>query len=196
MSGRVWLVAILGAWALGLSAACGGITPTPVPVQQPPPAEAPNVDCLAVPAERCAQAVADAIAGADDGVVPTRVRVTCSQPACTLIDGTAQVDAMLSDGTVSSWTQVWSQAMEIPPPTLPPDAAILPVTPACLGLELDRCREMAKSIIVPVGQTGRVVSLVVSCTVASCGPTEGQGTTTVTFEDGTTRVADWAYAGG
>jgi hypothetical protein len=55
---------------------------------------------------------------------------------------------------------------------------------------------MAKNIIVPIGQTGRVVSLVVTCTVARCGPTEGQGTTQVTFEDGTTRVADWGYAGG
>ena len=78
---------------------------------------------------------------------------------------------------------------------MPEDAVILPVTPACIGVDLARCREMAKGIIVPVGQTGRVVSITVTCTVASCGPSEGQGTTQVTYEDGTTRIADWAYAG-
>jgi hypothetical protein len=197
MLGQLARGAILAVGLLTTLVACGGtLLPTDRTLPDPAPVADPVVDCLAVPTERCAQALADAIAAAEPGIVPTRIRVTCSTPACTLVAGQAQVDAMLSDGTVRSWAQEWSHALEVPPPGLPEDATILPITPACVGLDLERCREMAKSIIVPVGQTGRVVGIVVACTVATCDATEGQGTTTVTFEDGTTRVADWGYAGG
>ena len=81
-------------------------------------------------------------------------------------------------------------------PVEPPTEVILPVVPTCVGLAFERCREMATSIIVPVGQTGRIVSILVSCTVERCDATQGQGTTRVTFEDGSSRVADWGYAGG
>ena len=177
--------------AVAVVAAC---TPAAPALTIPP---LPIVDCLAVPSERCAAALDQATAQAPAGSAPLRVRMTCSQPACTVVGGSAQVDAWFSDGTVSSWPTEWTGALEAPPVAQPAgDEAILPVTPVCVGVDIARCREQAKGFIVPIGQTGRVVSLVVTCTVATCGQTEGQGTTTVTFEDGTTRVADWAYAGG
>ena len=183
-------LALVVAGVMAFGAAC---TPAAPALTVPPQ---PIVDCLAVPSERCAAALDQAVAEAPAGGAPIRVRMTCSQPACTVGGGRAQVDAWFSDGSVSSWPITWTGALELPPDGAPADGAILPVTPACIGVDIARCREMAKGIIVPVGQTGRVVAIVVTCTVAECGPTEGQGTTRVTFEDGTTREADWAYAGG
>lgn len=192
MVGRVRRSAI--AWAM-LVALWSVVACTPAaPALTIPPQ--PIVDCLAVPAERCAAALAQARVDAPAGSAPIRVRMTCSQPACTAVGGSAQVDAWFSDGSVVSWPTQWAAALEVPPEPDPAvEDAILPVTPACVGVDIARCREQAKGFIVPIGQTGRVISLVVTCTVATCGPAEGQGTTTVTFEDGTTRVADWAYAG-
>ena len=193
MFGRPARSAIQGA-LLGAMWSVAACTPAAPALTVPPQ---PIVDCLAVPSERCAAALDQARADAPANSAPIRVRVTCSQPACTVVGGSAQVDAWFSDGTVSSWGTEWTGALAIPPDGEPAvEEAILPVTPACVGVDIDRCREMAKGIIVPIGQTGRVVSVVVTCTVASCGPTEGRGTTTVTFEDGTTRIADWGYAGG
>jgi hypothetical protein len=190
MLGRLLRGATLGTITLVLAGCGAGIVPALTPLPQP------IVDCLAVPAERCADALAAAHAdAATAGTIPTRVRMTCSQPACTVAGGRAQVDAWFGDGTVANWGAEWSGALQIPP-SLPADEAILTVNPACLGVDPVRCREMAKGIIVPVGQTGRVVAITVTCTVPSCGPTEGEGTTQVTYEDGTTESADWAYAGG
>ena len=194
MFGRMARGLVLGA-AILVVLGCGAQLPSGLPgpgLTVPPQA---IVDCLAVPAERCAAAVAQAQAEAPPGSAPIRIRMTCSQPACTLVGGGAQVQAWFSDGSVTSWDTEWSGVFEIPPEPVPEDA-ILPVTPVCVGVDLARCHEVAKDIGVPDGQTGRVTSLVVTCTVAVCGPTDGQGTTTVTFEDGTTQETDWAYAGG
>jgi hypothetical protein len=129
------------------------------------------------------------VANAPAGERLVRARVTCSQPRCSLESGVAQVDAFYSDGSVQSYASAWDAA----PPVAEP-AGILPLMPTCIGVAIERCRRLSTNIIVPVGQTGRLVSIVVRCTVARCTPTTGQGTTRVTFEDGTTREADWGYA--
>ena len=184
VGGRVVRIALVAVAAMSWSVlACDAATPVPT---RPP---APVVDCLAAPPETCQQALGDAHANAPAGEWPLRVRVTCSQPRCTLETGIAQVDVFYSDGSVQSYGSAWDAAPRVADP-----GAILPLTPACIGVAFERCREMATNIIVPVGQTGRLVSIVVRCTIAQCTPTTGQGTTRVTFEDGTTRVADWGYA--
>ena len=163
--------------------ACDAVAPIP---SRPPE---PVVDCLATPPETCQQALSDARANAPAGETTLRVRVTCSQPRCTLDSGVAQVDVFYSDGSVQSYGSAWEAAPSVADPV-----DILPLTPTCIGLAIERCRQMATNIIVPVGQTGRLVSIVVRCTVAQCTPSTGQGTTRVTFEDGTMREADWGYA--
>ncbi len=188
---RIVLVALAAVVVLGC-AAVGG----PAPTLQP----APIVDCLATDAQTCASALSDARANAPAGTAPFRVRVTCSQPICLPGAGVAQVDVWYTDGSVDSYEMAWTDGPGAAPPpgevpAEPVEEPILAIDPVCRGVEIGRCREMAKSIIVPVGQTGRVVSVVVTCTVARCTATDGQGTTRVAFEDGTIREADWAYAG-
>jgi hypothetical protein len=169
-----------------------------LPVMEPAtPAPAPVVDCISTPQETCRTALADALGNTPAGERLVRVRVTCSIPECTLLAGTAQVDAMYSDGTVDSFASEWSG-----PDSGPPDGGagasgitILPVTPTCVGVDGDRCREMAKNIIVPQGPPRRVVAILVTCTASACTSRDGSGTTRVTYDDGTTREADWGYAG-
>lgn len=186
---RVALAALVAVLALGCE------TVGPAAPSLPP---APIVDCLATDAQTCASALADARANAPAGTVPLRVRVTCSQPVCRPASGVAQVDVWYTDGSVDSYAMTWDggPAAAPPPRDEAPDEPILAIDPVCIGIDIGRCREMAKSIIVPVGQTGRVVSVVVTCTGPRCTKADGQGTTRVTFEDGTSREADWAYAGG
>ena len=185
MRGRSILAVVASAWIV---LACQALAPPPSALPDP------VVDCLAAPPAVCRTALGDAQANAPDGEWAVRVRVTCSQPVCTENAGVAQVDVLFSDGSIDSYATEWSAAVEAPAGADPAD--IQAVTPTCIGLDITRCREMAKSIIRPVGQTGRIESIVVACTVPACTPSEGQGTTTVTFEDGMTREADWAYAGG
>src|SRR5688572_25298470 len=96
---RIALVAIAAmTWsALGCDAAA------PIPTRPPEPV----VDCLAAPPETCQQALGDARANAPAGTTPLRVRVTCSQPRCTLESGIAQVDVFYSDGSVDSYGSAW-----------------------------------------------------------------------------------------
>jgi len=188
-SGLLLALALVAAWTSG----CGlpGMSRTSLPPE-------PVVDCLSTPQETCRTALGDATANAPAGERLVRVRVTCSIPSCSLLAGTAQVDAMYSDGSVDSYVTEWSGADRERQPGGSfggPPVEILPVVPACVGLDGDRCREMAKNIIVPQGPPRRVVSILVTCTAAACTAHEGQGTTLVTFEDGTTRESDWAYAG-
>jgi hypothetical protein len=188
---RSRLLATLALVAAGMSGcSLPGLTRESAPPE-------PVVDCLATPQETCRTALTDARANAPSGERLVRVRVTCSIPACTLLAGTAQVDAMYSDGSVVSYETDWSGPDQGAPAaaTDPGSVTILPVTPTCVGLDGDRCREMAKNIIVPQGPPRRVVSILVTCTAAACTAHEGQGTTLVTFDDGAVREADWAYAG-
>ena len=189
MAGRRPALALLLAiawWTAGCDLV--GLSTPSVPPQ-------PVVDCLATPQETCRTALADARANAPDGERLVRVRVTCSIAACTLLAGTAQVDAMYSDGTVDSYATEWSGERQ-PGGSFGDDGVtIQPVTPTCVGVDGDRCREMAKNIIVPQGPPRRVVSILVTCTAPICTSKDGHGTTRVTFEDGTTREADWGYAG-
>jgi hypothetical protein len=117
--------AVLATTLLVVLGACGAVT-TPPALTIPPQ---PIVDCLAVPAERCSAALAQAQVDAPRGSAPLRIRMTCSQPACTVVGGAAQVDAWFSDGSVSSWDTAWSGALEVAPAPAP-EEAILPVTPA------------------------------------------------------------------
>ena len=192
MAGHRWGVLVASIVVAAAALGCGlpgfdGATAPPEPV----------VDCLATPQETCRTALADARANTPAGERLIRVRVTCAIPACTLMAGSAQVDAMYSDGTVDSYATDWSG-----PVTGPSEGAgttdgvtILPVTPTCVGVDGERCREMAKNIIVPQGPPRRVVAILVACTAPACTARDGYGTTTVTYDDGSTRAADWGYAG-
>ena len=178
------LLAIVAAWTLGCDVV--GSPEASVPAE-------PVVDCLAAPPETCRQALADAAANAPAGERPVRVRLTCSLATCTAVNGAAQVDVWYSDGSIESYATEWAGPGDEPAPG--DSAPILSVVPLCIGLDLARCRDMARNIIVPVGSPGLVLSIVVTCRAAACTATEGRGTTRVTFQDGTMREADWAYAG-
>src|SRR6187399_1141857 len=102
VGGRVVRIALVAVAAMSWSVlACDAATPVPT---RPP---APVVDCLAAPPETCQQALGDAHANAPVGEWPLRVRVTCSQPRCTLETGIAQVDVFYSDGSVQSYGSAW-----------------------------------------------------------------------------------------
>ena len=172
-----------------LLAGCGD----PAPPATIPPG-GPVVDCQGVPAGTCQQALADAQSNAVVGTGVVSLRVACTAPPCTMQNGQAKVDILYSNGRVDSFSAAWAGAMPAGAP--PPRPPALTVAPACHGVPADRCREFATSAMegMPAGKV--VASIVVRCQPGPCTPTNGDGTATVTFTDGTTMESGWGYGGG
>ena len=181
---------------LGLTA-CGSA----VPVGPNGPVAAPQVLCQAVPQQSCRQAFD--VTGAAPGSV-LQVVVRCSVPLCTNAAGEADVTIRFVDGRTEQSGYGWASAPAAGEPEAPPvprgapgePAVPLAIEPACPGVPLEMCRDMASTGPNGEGVDDTVRAVTVRCT-AVCTPLAGQGKTTYEFVDGRAPVThDWVYENG
>lgn len=175
---------------VAIVAACSGDEPSDSPAVEP------VVDCLAVPAEKCQNALNEAVANAGDGARVAAVRIRCTAPSCTTREGQIAVTVLLADGRQITTGSGWAVAA----PAVPVEVVEvpLPVRPICIRVRRDTCEDLAKSAV--QGPTGRAVAGVVSITVQCaagtlCDGTRGTGSTDVTLLDGTHQTGGWSYEG-
>lgn len=164
---------------------CG--EPPSDPVESSTPS-GPPITCVGVPASTCSEAMEGVLTNGST-VPPVAIRVVCAAKACTEADGAAAVDVLYADGSRSSSSFGWSaanQPVEIPGP--PP----LAVVPVCIGIDQQHCRSMAENAMGERRFPPPIRSIVVRCN-GVCVPAKGQGTTVVTFNDGSTENGDWTY---
>jgi hypothetical protein len=149
-----------------------------------------QVACQGVPQTACQQAV-DSIGGTRGAIA--RVVVRCTLPICTDATGEADVIIFFADGRQETRGYGWASAPAQPAPLITPPP--LTVEPVCLGIPLQKCRDMAISGL--EGTTAdKVGKITVHCS-AVCTPTSGTGQTTYEFVDGRPSVTvDWSYEGG
>ena len=179
-----WLGPILVALSLVI-AACGA-----------PFGPGAGVQCTGLSDELCRQKAAGLGFGTDASIVG--IEMTCTQAVCTPASGEVEVTIRHADGTVEqsgiAWQSAGGAAPGQPAPLPPQPAPALPagVTPSCLGVPEPTCGEQASSALDVVPPGRRVMAIVVRCT-AACDASIGQGTTTLTLDDGSTTRSDWAY---
>lgn len=174
---------------LWLTAACGGPGASG-------PAPSPRITCVGIPPEKCAEAVAS-VERALPNEHPVAIDVTCVSGACTSDGGAMDTVVTLAGGrqlhaSPLSWGNPKAPGgIGVPPdqPGVPP----LPVAPVCLAMPPAMCQQMAGSDLSDAANHGGVVKIVVSCTKVPCTDTTGEGDTTYTFGDGTTRSVGWGY---
>jgi hypothetical protein len=153
---------------------------------------APQVVCLGVPASKCSEFVKQATA--DAGTVPlVAIRIVCWVAPCFEQSGQVMIDTVYADGRRDSIGSGWGtvNAGGAPPPQ---PAATLPagVEPTCVGLPAPECGLMASNVMTEVAPGSAIVSIVVTC-AAVCDAAVGQGSTLVTYDDGSTTTHPWAY---
>ena len=148
-----------------------------------------------MPSERCREAIDGAVG--DAGEVPiVSLLVRCSA-VCTAAEGQGTVSVVLADGRRMESGFGWSSAGPGPQGPMPAEDPPLPVVPLCRGVPVETCSDMARSAMFEVGDArGQVVAIVVTCTAPPCGPARGEGTTEVTFADGTGTSSQWLYESG
>ena len=160
----------------------------------PPPA--PPVSCVGIAAQTCQQIVNDARTNADPGTIPLQIRAVCTG-RCTPAAGDVQVDVIYSNNRRDSYSLGWSGAVE-PAPGGPARAEpSLPADTSCVGVAATACHDQAVSAMFGAATTGgaAVARIAVRCAISTCSETAGQGTTVVTYADGTTTTSSWEYAG-
>ena len=189
MSSSRAAVAVAGAvLALVGVAACesGAVRP------QPPPVANPQVVCLGVPDQACRQAFD--ITGAAPGSV-AQIVVQCTAPICTLQNGEADVTVVFIDGRRESSGYGWGGGPAAPAPIPVNPPVPLTIVPACLGVPLAQCLDMAATGPEAVGVGPEVASITVRCRdVCTNG---GSGQTTYEFKDGRPSVTVmWAVGSG
>jgi hypothetical protein len=184
--GRFAVVAALLV-ALGVIAGCAAPTSSG-------PAPSPRVTCVAIPTEKCDEAVASVMRSLLD-TSPEAIDVTCVSSGCTSSAGSMDTVVTLSGGRqLHANPLTWGNGggPQLPPvvPGMPP----LPVAPICVGIPDDMCRQMAGGEFPEAALHGGVVKIVVSCTRKPCTNQKGEGTTVVTFGDGTENDSgSWGY---
>jgi hypothetical protein len=148
--------------------------------------------CIGMPDPVCQTQLADAERTSplgSEGIVGIQVR--CSVASCTEASGEASITISYGDGRTASFGTGW--AMAAPAPVgVPAPQTPMPVEPVCVGVPVGWCRDMAVGADGMGDGTQRVASIVISCT-AICNEEMGDGTTVVTFMDGTKREAQWNY---
>lgn len=170
---------------LGLIAGCGAAAgPSGA-------APSPRITCVGIPTEKCDEAVASVKRSLPDAALEA-IDVTCISAGCTASSGSMDTVVTLPGGRrLHANPLTWGNGGG---PALPPGAPALPVTPICLGVPDDKCREVAGSEFPAAPSHGGVVKIVVSCTRKPCTAQKGEGTTVVTFGDGTEdSSAGWGY---
>jgi hypothetical protein len=185
MTGRARLLGLALA-ALLLASGCDEAAPSAEPSAGA--AGTPQVACLGVPAEKCAEIVKEV--QANGSVAPAvAIQIRCTVARCTEQQGQVSLDVLYASGQRSSSGQGWAAAagpFEIPPP-------VLTVAPTCIGVAADQCRNMAESAIGGRHDGAPIQSIVVRCT-GVCNIRSGEGTTIVTYGDGTTDNGNWEYS--
>ncbi len=152
--------------------------------------------CTGLADQLCQQQAAELGFGSDASIVG--IELTCTQATCTAASGEVQVAIRRADGRVEQsgmgWQSAGGAAPGKPGPLPPQPAPALPagVTPSCIGVPEPTCGEQASSALDVVPPGRRVMAIVVRCT-AACDASTGQGTTTLTLDDGSTTQSDWAY---
>ena len=184
---RLVLVAIVAIAGCGAPAGGSG-----------PPAS-PKVSCLGVPAARCDEAVAS-VARSLPNSTPVSIDVSCVSGTCTLEAGSMDTLVTLADGShlrgsTLSWNDgAGGRAAVTVPPVPPIQGPALPVTPQCVGVPMGQCQSLAQSSV--ASDAGRViVQIVVQCSDSMCTDTKGEGSTVITYADGTTETTSWGYVG-
>lgn len=173
--------------ALGLFAGCGAAAPSG-------PAPSPRVTCVGIPTEKCDEAVASVMRSLLDAS-PEAIDVSCVSSGCTASAGSMDTVVTLSGGRrLHANPLTWGNGGGplLPPgvPGVPP----LPVVPICLGVPNEMCLQMAGSEFPEAALHGGVVKIVVSCTRQPCTNQKGEGSTVVTFGDGTEDSSSgWGY---
>ena len=174
---------------VAVTAACEPVVETVVPLGEA------RIECLAVPAQRCQEALTMARDNARAPLVELRIR--CSVPPCTLQQGQLEAVARYADGGQSTFGTGWSEGVPAPPaPAVAPDPIDLAVLPECLGVPEALCLEMASDAV--SGRTAdgpEVRSITVRCT-AVCTPTKAEGETRIVFADGRSKETIWGFESG
>jgi hypothetical protein len=177
-------VAVAVLLAVALLNGCGGSAPSG-------PAPSPRISCVGIPSEKCDEAVAS-VARSLPNETPEAIDVTCVSGGCTSSSGAMDTVVTLPGGRqLHSTPLTWGDAGG--PPT-PGGLPVLPVQPVCVGVSDVVCRQNIMSDFADAGAHGGVVRIVVSCSKNPCTEASGEGTTAITFADGTTETTGWAYA--
>lgn len=167
-----------------IAALAGGIAGCTVPVV--------GRGCEGLAGPVCEAQLADAERNShlgSEGIVGIRVR--CTVASCTEAAGEVTVTVSYEDGRTTAFDTGWSMAAPAPVGSSAPPTP-LPVEPVCIGVPDAWCRDMAGADDGMGDGTQRVASIVVSCT-ATCNELMGDGTTVVTYGDGTKQEAQWNY---
>ena len=174
--------------AYGLSAGCGAAA------GPSGPAPSPRITCVGIPTEKCDEAVAS-VKRSLPGTAPEAIDVTCISGGCTSSAGSMDTVVTLpGGGQLHANLLTWGNGGGGPVPPGLPGLPPLPVVPICLGVPEDKCREVAGSDFPVAAVHGGVVKIVVTCTRKPCTNQKGEGTTEVTFGDGTTNSSTgWGY---
>lgn len=161
------------------------------PPAQVVPLGAPEFLCQGVPDQVCKGALDST--GADRASV-VRVIVRCTTPVCTVAAGEADVTLVFIDGRQENSGYGWAGAEPGPAQPIPViTQAPLSVQPACVGIPLQRCVEMASTGPSGDGTFGTVTAITVHCDT-TCTLSNGQGQTKYEFANGAPSVtASWVY---
>ena len=170
--------------AVALIDGCGASAPSG-------PAPSPRITCVAVPSEKCDEAVAS-VARALSNETPEAIDVTCVSGGCTSASGAMDTVVTLPGGRqLHANPLTWGNSGG---PALPPGLPALPVVPICVGVPDEMCRQMAGSEFPAAAIHGGVVRIVVTCSRNPCTNQKGEGSTVVTFGDGTEDSSSgWGY---
>jgi hypothetical protein len=171
---------------------CDLVTPPVVPA-------GPPISCEGLPARICNEIVNDARRNAQPGSLPVTIRAVCQDAAgCSDAAGTVLVDIVYSNGRRDTYSMSWAGAGGAPfGGEAPAAGASLPIEPACDGVPPGPCRDNAFVGLQNGGidpEPLDVQRIDVRCS-AACTDTGGDGTTTVTYADGTTHATSWTYVG-
>ncbi len=172
---------------LGVIAGCAAAAPSG-------PTPSPRVTCVGIPAEKCDEAVASVMRSLLDAA-PEAIDVTCVSGGCTSSAGSMDTVVTLAGGrqlhaNPLTWGNGGGPVFQPGVPGMPQ----LPVAPTCQGVPEEMCRQMAGSDFPDAGLHGGVVKIVVSCTKVPCTAQKGEGTTVITFGDGTEDSSSgWGY---
>jgi hypothetical protein len=174
--------------AFVLTGACEEASPSSDPTGGP--VATPAVACLGVVASKC-DAFVKEVQGNGSLTPAVGIRIACTTAPCTELAGQVTIDVQYADGQTSSTGQGW-EGVGAPAPVRPPALAVAPV---CLGLPVEQCREFALDLAVGRPGSGPIRSIVVRCTRV-CNARSGEGTTVVTYADGTIEDGNWGYTTG